>query len=288
MMPSNRWNAAGRLRGAGGRIASVPFVLLLGVACAAAAPRVTTAAPEALTVPSEATADEPQAAEPTPAQPNRRNTQEPDTRPGIAVLPFVRGIVFGIDPEAVESFGIGVQQILITELAQNTELRVVDRSVIRDILAEQDLVVSGRVDPETAARIGRLVGARYVITGSFHQDMDGVFRLDGRVDDVETSEVMRAERTQTRGSSAYYSAILMLGEQLTRSVDLPRLPGDVRGQRESRAAAIPREAVILYSQAQFFQDRGDTERARDLYVRITSEFPQWTEAAEALRQIGAS
>jgi hypothetical protein len=43
--------------------------------------------------------------------------------------------------------------------------------------------------------------------------------------------------------------------------------------------------VILYSQAQFFHDRGQTDRAIELYRRITDEFPRLTEAREALRQI---
>lgn len=278
MEPSKMVKAAGRFGGISGRVGSLLLMLLPGLACAA------TAAPAA----TAAAAEPQQRTDPAPAESARPTVQEPDTRPGIAVLPFERGIVLGIDAEAVESFGVGVQQILITELAQNTQLRVVDRSVIRDIIAEQDLAVSGRVDAQTAARVGRLVGARYVFTGSFHQDMEGVFQLDGRIVDVETSEVIRAERTQARGSSAYYSAILTLGNQLTQSVDLPPLSRDVRGQRESRGASIPREAVILYSQAQFFQDRGQTERARELYVRITNEFPQLTEAAEALRQIDVS
>jgi lipopolysaccharide biosynthesis regulator YciM len=69
------------------------------------------------------------------------------------------------------------------------------------------------------------------------------------------------------------------------AVKLPPLTPAVRTERQSRATAIPREAVILYSQAQFFQDRGQMDRAKELYRRITDEFPRLTEAREALRQI---
>lgn len=280
MKPSKMMKVAAPSCGISGRVGSLLLVLLPGLACTA------TAAPGATAAEAGPAVEPQQRTDPAPVEPASPAGQEPDTRPGIAVLPFARGLVFGIDPEAIESFGVGVQQILITELAQNTQLRVVDRSVIRDIMAEQDLVVSGRVDPETAARVGHLVGARYVITGGFNQDTEGLFRLDGRIVDVETSEILHADRTQTRGASAYYAAILTLSNELTESVELPPLPVEVRDARESRGASIPRQAVILYSQAQFFQDRGETDRARRLYVRITNEFPQLTEAAEALRQIG--
>lgn len=210
--------------------------------------------------------------------------QTQDTRPGIAVLPFERGIALGLERETIEALGVGVQQIMITELAQNPRLRVVDRSVIRDLMAEQDLGATGRVDAQTAARIGRIVGARYVVAGGFNDD-GGTFHLDGRIVDVETSEIIKAERVSDRRANLY-GVIVSLGSRLVQGVNLPPLPQQARSDRETRGASIPREAVILYSQAQFFHDRGQTDRARELYRRLTTEFPQLTEAQEALRQIG--
>jgi TolB-like protein len=215
--------------------------------------------------------------------PTGLRAQEPDTRPGIAVLPFAQGVSIGADRQDLEALSIGLQQILITELAQNPDLRVVDRVVLRDLMAEQDLGATGRVDGETAARIGKLVGARYVFTGGFN-DIEGQFRLDGRVVDVETSEVIRAEQVTDR-RDRLYGIVVDVSNRVMDAVKLPPLTLSVRTERQSRASAIPREAVILYSQAQFFHDRGHTDRAKELYRRITNEFPRLTEAREALRQI---
>jgi TolB-like protein len=215
--------------------------------------------------------------------PTGLRAQEPDTRPGIAVLPFAQGVSIGADRQDLEALSIGLQQIMITELAQNPDLRVVDRVVLRDLMAEQDLGATGRVDGETAARIGKLVGARYVFTGGFN-DIEGQFRLDGRVVDVETSEVIRAEQVTDR-RDRLYGIVVDVSNRVMDAVKLPPLTLSVRTERQSRASAIPREAVILYSQAQFFHDRGQTDRAKELYRRITNEFPRLTEAREALRQI---
>ncbi|HSJ10171.1 MAG TPA: CsgG/HfaB family protein [Longimicrobiales bacterium] len=211
--------------------------------------------------------------------------QQPgDSRPGIAVLPFAQGISIGPEKEDLGALSIGLQQILITELAQNPALRVVDRSVIRDLIAEQDLGTSGRLDTQTAARIGKLVGARYAFTGGFN-DAGGEFRLDGRIVDVETSEILKAEQVTDRRENLY-DVVMTLAERITRGLRLPPLTPAVRQERSSRGdGGIPREAVLLYSQAQFFQDRGQTERARQLYRRITTEFPRLTEAQQALRQM---
>jgi TolB-like protein len=209
--------------------------------------------------------------------------QAADTRPGVAVMPFFPGASLGLDAEAMGALSIGIQQILITELTTNSALRVVDRSIVRELLAEQDLGASGRVDTETAARIGRVVGAKYVIVGGFN-DIQGVFRLDGRVVDAETSEVLKAEQVTDRRDNLY-GIITTFGNRLTDGVSLPPLPRAERQLQEVRAAQTPPAAVVLYSLAQQAAERGEADQARELYRRITVEFPRSTHAAEALRQI---
>ena len=78
--------------------------------------------------------------------------QNTDSRPGLAVFPFTNGGSFGPDKEDLAALEVGIQQMLLTELAQNANLRVVERSQLRAILDEQGLVTAGRVDPNTAAR----------------------------------------------------------------------------------------------------------------------------------------
>jgi TolB-like protein len=211
------------------------------------------------------------------------SAQTPDTRPGVAVLPFLQGISIGAEKETLDALSVGLQQILITELSQNEAMRVVDRNVLRDLMAEQDLARDGRVDAATAAKIGKLVGARYVFTGGFN-DVNGQFRLDGRVVDVETSEVLKAEQVTDKRENLY-GIVMDMSKKITDGLKLPALKAEVREAREARRSELPREAVILYSQAQYFQDRGDVGRARELYRRITTEFPRMTEAKEALKRI---
>jgi TolB-like protein len=209
--------------------------------------------------------------------------QTPDTRPGVAVLPFQQGISIGAEKETLDALSVGLQEILITELAQNPALRVVDRSVLRELLAEQDLAQDGRVDAATAARIGRLVGARYVFTGGFN-DVNGQFRLDGRVVNVETSEIVKAEQVTDKRDNLY-GIVMDMSQRITSGLSLPPLASEVREQREARRTTLPREAVILYSQAQYYQDRGEVGKAKELYLRLTREFPRLTEAKEALQRI---
>ena len=209
------------------------------------------------------------------------SVQAQDTRAGIGVLPFHNGGSYGADAEVFDALEVGMQQMIMTELAQNPAARVVDRTVLRELLDEQDLGASGRVDPETAARIGQIVGAKYMVLGGF-VDLFGDMRVDIRIVSVETSEVINVAKANDKREDLY-GLVVQVGSDIMDGVDLPPLSPQVREARASRN--IPEEAVTLYSRAIFYQDRGLKERAIDLYRRINDEWPDMTEASEALRQL---
>ncbi len=89
--------------------------------------------------------------------------QGQDTRPGIGVWILENGGSYGQDAEDFEALRVGLQQILMTELARNPAMRVVERSQLNALIAEQDLGAGCLFDPETAALVGRIVWAKYLV-----------------------------------------------------------------------------------------------------------------------------
>lgn len=207
--------------------------------------------------------------------------QGQDSRPGIAVLPFDNGGSYGQDKENFDALQVGLQQMLITEFAQNGQLRIVERGRIKDLLAEQDLGAGGRVDQNTAAKIGKLVGAKYVVLGGFI-DFYGDFRIDARIVNVETSELVKTVKEQDKREKLYGLVVTLAGD-VTKGVNLPALPRQAMEQRESRQ--VPTEALQLYSRALLYADRGDSQRAADLFNQAIKVFPEYTEAQEGLKQL---
>lgn len=65
--------------------------------------------------------------------------------------------------------GDGMAEMLATALVQTGKFRVLERQQIHEVLGEQDLGASGRVDPATAAKIGKVLGARYLIYGTVNE-----------------------------------------------------------------------------------------------------------------------
>jgi len=71
----------------------------------------------------------------------------------------------------------------------NQGFRLVDRTHLETIRSEQGLQYSGEVDDVTSVNIGKLAGARYIVTGSV--DGTGMLRrLRLKVLDTETAEVV--------------------------------------------------------------------------------------------------
>ncbi|HVS14428.1 MAG TPA: CsgG/HfaB family protein [Thermoanaerobaculia bacterium] len=58
------------------------------------------------------------------------------------------------------------QDVFVTELVKSGKFRVVERSQLQALLAEQNLSLSGAVDGATAVQAGRLLGVRYLLTGA--------------------------------------------------------------------------------------------------------------------------
>ncbi len=210
-----------------------------------------------------------------------------DTRPGMAVLPFENGGSFGRDREDFDALRGGIAAVLIEELAQNPAVRVVDRAVTNQIISEQNLARDGRVDAGTAARIGKLVGARYMVTGSFI-DAYGDFRVTARIIDVETSEIVKvvSNDESMRDRRQMYRIFQNVANKLMAGINLPALPRQVAQAAERRN--VPTDALTFYSRALLYEDRGDKPKAADYYRRATDAFPGYAAAQEGLRRTSGS
>jgi len=204
-----------------------------------------------------------------------------DTRPGIAVMPFDNSGSYGQDKENFDALQKGIAGMLTSELAANPAARVVERAEIQKLLDEQNLGATGRVDPQTAAKVGKLVGARYVITGTFI-DFYGDFRLDARIVNVETSEIVKVESDRMQRDHLF-DIIRNVAARLMKDTNLPPLPKQASDQRMSRQ--IPTEALTFYSKALLYQDRGQKDKAVEMYQRALAVFPEYAEAQQGLQRV---
>lgn len=207
-----------------------------------------------------------------------------DTRPGIAVMPFTNGGSYGQDKENFDALERGLAGMLISELAQNPAARVVERENVQQLITEQNLGKDGRLDAATAAKIGKLVGAKYMVMGMF-VDHYGRFRVDARLVDVETSEVLKV----VRGDQKYekreemFKLLQSVAERLMVDTKLPALSAEQ--SRAMKARNVPTEALAYYSKALLYQDQGEKVKAAEYFKKALDVFPTYTEAREGLQKI---
>jgi TolB-like protein len=207
-----------------------------------------------------------------------------DTRPGIAVLPFSNGGSYGQGKEDFEALERGIAGMMISELSQNPAARVVERQEIQRLLDEQNLGAQGRVDPQTAAKVGKLVGARYVVMGTF-VDFYGDFRVDVRLVNTETSEIVKTESERMQRDHMF-DIIRNIAARLMKDANLPALQRQASDQRMGRQ--VPTEALTYYSRALLYSDHGQKDKAVEMFNRAIAIFPDYAEAKEGLQRVRSS
>jgi TolB-like protein len=144
-----------------------------------------------------------------------------DRRPTVAVLYFTNAAMVNRDEYAPLSKGLA--EMLITELGGNPAIRVVERDRIEALFAEQDLAAGGRVDQGTAVRIGKVLGARHLLFGSFVVDPRQAMRMDLRAINAETAELEFATAV-TGKADRLLELLASLGGQVNAGLRLPPIP----------------------------------------------------------------
>jgi TolB-like protein len=194
-----------------------------------------------------------------------------DTRPTVAVLYFTNSAL--VDFASYAPLSKGMAEMLINEIAQNEAIRVVERDRLQSLLDEQNLQNTDRVDKETAVRLGRTLGARHMLMGSFVIDPNRNLRIDVRAVNVETSAI---EFVQTVNGKAdrLLDLVIDLGAKLNAGLKLPAL--------RSASATVPAsrnpnqfKALMAMSNALEAEDRGDKARAASLYREAVALAPEY-------------
>ncbi len=183
--------------------------------------------------------------------------QTTDTRPTVAVLYFTNGAL--VNNESYAPLSKGMAEMLITELAQNSGIRVVERDRLQSLIEEQNLQNSDRVDKETAVRMGKTLGARHMLMGTFVIDPKENMRIDVRAVNTETSAI---EYTETISGKAdeLLTLVMQLGTKINSGLKLPAL--------RTASISVPASknpnsfrAIMALSRAIEAEDRNDKVKA---------------------------
>jgi TolB-like protein len=194
------------------------------------------------------------------------------SRPTVAVMYFTNAAIGNAAEYAPLSKGLA--EMLITELAGNTNIRVVERDRLQALLAEQDLGASGRVETATAAKVGKTLGALHMLMGTFVIDPKERMRLDVRAINTETSEQEFATSI-TGKSDNMLELLVQLGAKVNAGLKLPAVPVSYReGAAVGAKGPNQLKSMMLLSRALEAQDRQNPTAAIALFRESLQANPE--------------
>lgn len=121
-------------------------------------------------------------------------------------------LAFGERSKEVAGQGRAVADILFANLAVDPGILLVDREDLDTVLKEQELNISGVVNPSQAVRVGQVVGAKILVTGSVVR-ANGTQYLIAKIIGTETTRVLGVS---VKGNSS--DGIDVLAEKLAGEV----------------------------------------------------------------------
>jgi TolB-like protein len=203
----------------------------------------------------------------------------------VAVAPFT---VTARDT-SLAPLGWGLADLLTADLARSRTLVVVERMQIDALLRELRLAASGRVDSASAPQVGKLVGARQLVTGSIAQTAGTRLDIRSGLADV-TSGALRAPEQSSIDLNAIFDAEKALAFSLFQRLGVTLTPAERAAieQRPTRNVA----ALLAYSRGVRDEALGNYDRAASQYRDAIRLDPGFSHARTKLqtveRDLGAS
>ncbi len=193
----------------------------------------------------------------------------------VAVMDF-NAFMMGEGGASV-NLGKAISSMLVTEFSGREGMRIVERRQLMDLIREQDLSLSGRVDDDFAIEVGKMLGVQYVLLGQAMSIVDNL-RIDIRAVDVETSEVI-AVMKKTDATIQLLNVVVELADEFSEALSL------TPPSRRAEVEEVPVAATIALSRALTYEDDGQIEQAIEQYEAVLAIHPTHRDAQRALERL---
>ena len=177
----------------------------------------------------------------------------------------------------------GLCDMMISAMAESAQIAVVERTRLEEVLKEINLSNSKSFDQGTAAKIGKLLGAEYLVFGSF-LELGTKFRIDARMVHVETGRICATAGVAGKADDFDEIERKVVDKLLLK---LPSKGADAANKQSGGKAKVSVKTATKYGTALDKIDSGDKKNARKILSEVVAENPDFTLAANTLREISA-
>lgn len=175
----------------------------------------------------------------------------------------------------------GLADMIITDLSQVNDLKVLERTRIQALVDELKLGESGLIDKSTAPRAGRLLGARRVVNGALATPQPDTFSMEALATDIVINQTdAKANVTGTRNRFFFMEKELVFGILDGLDVTLTQKERDA-------IQKLPTEsflAFLAYCRGLDYEDRGMYREAAEAYQEAVKIDPNFSKAKKKLEE----
>jgi len=172
----------------------------------------------------------------------------------------------------------GLTDMLINDLANVKQLKVVERTLLQVLLEEMKLAATSVMDESTSPRVGRLLGANRIVNGAFADLADEQLRIDANV--TLTKEAKLDSATDVSGKLEKFFA---LEKELAFKV-VDSMGITLTGTEREAIQKIPTEsmlAFLAFCRGLDLSDQGKYQEAAAAFSEAVQIDPNFTEASAA-------
>jgi TolB-like protein len=186
--------------------------------------------------------------------------------------------------KTTEFWGRALQRFMIADLSASQNLNVIDREHLAGVLREQGLSAITLADPATRLRVGKILGAKYFIFGSY-TIVGQQAALTARMDSVETGLIVEADSVSGEKDNLRELSQRLAGEFLR---PLDRSVADQELRPPASVGGPPPNALRYFNQGVAYENTAQYDQAIDMFARALAVYPHFSEARSELDKASES
>ena len=199
----------------------------------------------------------------------------------LAVLSFENNTP---DPEEFKHWEGYLPSLVSYHLDGIDRFRLVVRSRISAMLDEIALSETGLIDPSTAQRVGKLLGAQYLLLGNFMIFNKDQMMLTAHIVRTETGHVVKAEMVEGK-EKELPKMVGKLIRRIAKNLDI-KVEKEEKKHLE-REQNRPFQAVLHFSKGLELEDAGEMDKAVEMYRKALGFDASFSKAEERIEAIGS-
>ena len=202
----------------------------------------------------------------------------------IAVLDFQDNSPLA--SEELQPLQRGAADVVITTLSEVRSLKIVERSRIQAVFDEIALGQSGMLDESSIQEVGKLLGAHYLVLGSFMKGFKNDIRFDCRIVETETGLTVKAEEVSGKLDDLL-SLMNKLGVKIIRDLDL-KLNASEKRSIDQLKNVCSQELMMDYFRALELIEEEDYRNADMLLTKVRKGCPKFKKVVAVQQEMRRS